>query len=290
MKKLVLLLICILLCGCKQEIEVKNVDLESINNFNYDSIDEFDFDLHCQEYLLVRMSDLKVLYAKDIDKNIYPASLTKLVTLDTVLNYVEDLKQTSSFTYTQLNNLIAQDASLAGLQVNYEYTIEELLYALILPSGADAAAALENYFASQDLDLIVEMNNIAKSLGCENSNFINTTGLHDDNHYSSLNDLFKIVLDVLKFDEGRQILESMRYTTSDDIHLMSSVRFVKAQGVKVLGGKTGYTPESGMSVVNLYKANNRSYILFVANALGDPYGKKEYFHYEDAMEIMEHLY
>ena len=287
MKKVLIIFICLLMFGCKPE--EKYVDIDTINNFNYDDISTLDFDLHSQEYLLFRASDLKVMYSKDADKKIYPASLTKLATLDTVLNLVEDLNETSSISSKQFWDLIAEDASVAYIQTDYDYTMKDLLYALILPSGADAAIALENYFTNRDMNLVEEMNKQLNKLGCSNTNFVNTTGLHDDNHYTTLNDLFKIVVDILSFKEGRQILETMHYKTEDNMNLLSSLRFVKDDDASVLGGKTGYTPESGQSVMVLFKKNNRSYILFVANAEGNP-ANEEFYHFIDAMEIIRSLY
>lgn len=286
MKKISVLLALLLLCGCKCE---KTVDLDSINNFNYDNIEEFDFDIHSQEYMLVRVSDFKVMYAHDEDKKIYPASLTKLLTLDTVLNKASSLYETSYVTYYQVQDLINDDASLAYIQTDHEYTLKDLIYALLLPSGADAAVALENYFTNLNMNLVDEMNKQAANLGCINSHFVNTTGLHDDNHYTTLNDLLKIVMDILTFEDGRQILETMNYVTEDGMHLYSTLKYIYDDNAIVLGGKTGFTDESGQSVIALYKANNRSYILLIANAMGDPY-IDQHWHYDDAMEIMNKLY
>ena len=132
------------------------------------------------------------------------------------------------------------------------------------------------------------MNKQLKQLRCNDTNFVNTTGLHDDEHYTTLNDLFKIVMDVLSFEEGRKILETTRYRTSDGIILMSSLKFTERDDVTILGGKTGFTTESGESVLVLFKKNNRSYILIVANAEGNPY-EQEFFHFEDVMEIISTL-
>ena len=287
MKKILVIFICLLLCGCKTE--ERHADLNAINNFDFDNSEELNFDIHSKEYMVIRMSDLKVLYEKDIDSKIYPASLTKLMTLDTVLNKVNDLNETSYITAYQVQELINEDASIAYIQTDYDYSIRDLLYALILPSGADGAVAIENYFSDHNMNIIDEMNNQAQRLGCTNSNFVNTTGLHDDNHYTTLNDLFKIVVDILSFKEGRQILETMHYKTEDNMNLLSSLRFVKDDDASVLGGKTGYTPESGQSVMVLFKKNNRSYILFVANAEGNP-ANEEFYHFIDAMEIIRSLY
>lgn len=286
-KVLVILIICLILCGCKANN--KAVDLDEINSFKYDELTDLPLDVHSNEYMLIRVNDFKVLHQKDVDKKIYPASLTKIMTLDTVLHCVDDLNEKSIITPEQVYDLILEDASLAGIKTNYEYTIRDLLYALILPSGADGAIALENYFESQNMNLIDEMNKLLVSLGCDDTNFVNTTGLHDDNHYTTLNDMLKIVMDVLSYEEGRKILETRMYTMDDDKRLYSSLLRIKDEDVNVLGGKTGYTPESGQSVIVLYKANNRSYILMLANAMGDS-KQKQFWHYEDAMDLMDKLY
>lgn len=286
MKKVLIILICLTLCGCKQE---KHVDLDSINNFNYDNVQELDFDIHSQEYMLVRMSDFKVMYSKDADKKIYPASLTKLMTLDVVLNNASSLDEKSYVTYEQVMDLIEQDASLADLWTDYDYSLRDLLYALILPSGADGAVALENYFADRGMNILDEMQKQLEKLGCNDTHFVNTTGLHDDNHYTTLNDLLKIVMDILSFEDGRIILETMYYDNDFNLSLGSTLRRIYSNKTQVLGGKTGFTDESGQSVIILFKANNRSYLLMIANAMGDPY-RDQLWHYDDAMEIMNRLY
>ena len=165
---------------------------KTINELDYSEMKEFDFDLHSQGYMLVRINDFKVLYGKNLEEQFYPASLTKVVTLDTVINDEIDLNDTSYITSDDYNNLIDADASLAGLKVNYDYSISDLLYALILPSGGDAALALENYYTNNDMNLVDDMGKLSEKLNLENSSFINTTGLHQGNLYTTLNDYSKV--------------------------------------------------------------------------------------------------
>lgn len=287
MKKYLIVLICLLMCGCNYN--TNEVDIENINTFNYDQVSELDFDIHSQEYLIVRVSDLTVLKSKNADKKMYPASLTKIMTLDAILHYADSLDDKSSVTYEQVLDLIDQDASLANIICDHDYSLRDLLYALILPSGADAAVALENYFTNKGMNLIDLMNDELKQLGCNDTNFVNTTGLHDDNHYTTLNDLFKIIWDVLSYEDGRKILETLHYNMEDGTSLVSSATRIYADDAIILGGKTGFTDESGQSINVLYKKNNRSYILLIANAMGNPYNG-EFFHYEDAMELIDKLY
>ena len=287
MKKILVILICLLLCSC--EAKTFNHNYDDIHEIDYSSAKTFDFDIRSNEYMLVNLSEFKVEYCKDNDLRIYPASLTKLMTLDTVLNTFDDLSVTSSISSEQIIDLINQDASLASLQADYEYTLYDLLYGLMLPSGADAAIALENYFIENNLNLMEQMKLQLDKLNCNDTNFVNSTGLHDDNHYTTLNDLLKILLDVLSFESGRTILETVNYLSEDHILFRSALQLINVDGVKVLGGKTGYTDESGQSVIVLYKANNRSYALLLANAMADSYYKQRY-HIDDAMEIMKQLY
>lgn len=287
MKKILILLLCLLLVSCNKE--TTNVDYEKINQIDFSNVQELELSLHSNEYMLVDLSEFKVLYGKDYDKQIYPASLTKLMTLDVVLNNVSDLNETSSVSSEQISELIQLDASLAYLKSNYEYSIKDLLYALILPSGADSAKAIENYFDSKDMDILVEIQKQLDKLGCNNTRFVNTTGLHDDDHYTSLNDLLKILLDILSYDEGRKILETIDYEMTDGTTLFSTIKKIAMQECSILGGKTGFTDESGQSVMILYRINNHSYVLMLANAIDDR-PNRETWHFDDAIEIINYLY
>ncbi|MBQ6492699.1 MAG: D-alanyl-D-alanine carboxypeptidase [Erysipelotrichaceae bacterium] len=288
MKKiLICLLAATLLCSCREQSF--KIDTSEINVLT-DNATELDFKLHSDKYLLVDLSDFIIKYKHRSDVIMYPASLTKVLTMDTVLNLVEDLDETSYVTYEQVEALIEEDASLAYIKRDYPYSLRDLLYALILPSGADASLALENYFSQRGIDLVEQMNIHAQQLGCTNSHFVNTTGLHDDDHYTTLDDLFLIVMDTLKFAEGRAIIESLHHVMDDGLTVSTGIRSLNVSAnTIVLGGKTGYTPEAGQNIVILYKNRGKSYMLLLGNADGS-YLRDEYWHYEDALTVLQQLY
>ena len=287
-KFLSLIFIVLIASSCKKAEDPFVPDTDNINVFRNDA-QTLDLDLHSGEYLLADLSEHQILYENLCDLSIYPASLTKVMTMDTVLHHISDLSERSSITYEQINGLIAEDASIAYLQGNYEYTVEDLLYALILPSGADGAVALENCFAEKGLDLVEEMNALAEDLGCGSTHFMNPTGLHDPDHHTSLNDLFLIISDVLCYEEGRKILETVEYTLEDGLKVESTLKPLCQMETAILGGKTGYTPEAGQSILVLFRENNRSYLLLLGNAMGS-YARKEYWHFEDTVHIFESLF
>lgn len=280
----------LLMCfGCHKDEKPFHIDTDSINSFSYIN-DELDFPLHSDKYLLVDLSDFSFTHAHRNDVVMYPASLTKVLTLDTVLNLEDDLDQMSYVTADQVKYLVEEDASLACIQSDYNYSLEDLLYGLILPSGADAALALENYFASKGIDLVYEMNKHAQEIGCTNSHFVNTTGLHDDDLYTTLDDMFLIVMDALKFEKGREILESLYHTMADGLKVSSGIRILNVNPhTIVLGGKTGYTPEAGQNIIILYKNKGKSYMLLLGNAPGS-YLYDQYWHYDDSLTVLDELY
>ena len=289
-----LITICVLLILIFTSLSIlsntsSKVDSKSINVLK-DVSQEFDFPLHSNSYMLVDLSDFKILYAHKNDIQIYPASLTKVMTLATVLDLCEDLDDVSFVSNQQVEDLIVEDASIAELQRDYDYTIRDLLYALILPSGADAALALENYFAYRGIDLVKQMNIHAQEIGCTNTHFMNSTGLHDDDHYTSIDDLYLIVMDTLKHEEGRAMLSSLYYQLEDGLRISTGVRMVaRTMKADVLGGKTGYTDEAGQNIIVLYRNKGRSFVLLLANAMGK-YSNDEYWHFDDALEIFDQLY
>ena len=144
-KFLILISIILIASSCQKAEELFVAQIDDINVFQNNAV-QLNLDLHSNEYLLADLSEHEILYENLCDLTIYPASLTKVMTMDTVLHHVSDLGERSSISYAQINALIAEDASIAYLKSDYEYTIEDLLYALILPSGADGAVALENCF------------------------------------------------------------------------------------------------------------------------------------------------
>ena len=288
MKKTALLLaIMFILCSCAKE-QTFSVDTSAINAMDYVT-EALGDDIHSAEYLVIDISDCDYVYSKDSDVRMYPASLTKLVTLDTVLSLADDLYDLSYVTYDQVEDLIREDASLAYIQRDYPYTLMDLLYALVLPSGADAAVALENYFSRKGISLVDEMNNRMLELGGTNSNFVNTTGLHDDGHYTCLDDLYLIVRDILKYKEGRQILNVLKYELEDGtmVHTTMGVAY-REHNFSVLGGKTGYTPEAGQNIIALCKYRGRSYLVMFGNAYGNR-RLNQYWHYDDVERVFEYL-
>lgn len=258
------------------------------NNIDYSRIDELDIDLYSRAYLLIRLNDGKALYGDKYDSVIYPASLTKVLTMNTLLSCFSDLDDVSSFSTSQYYELINENASMGGLVPEKMYSLNDLLYYLILPSGADAALAISNYFDSKGLNLVDEMNKRCEELHLSSSFFTNPTGLHDDNMYTSLKDLSLIYIDTLKYDVGKKVLKTA-YNSDFDLYSTLFSITNRDDNIVIFGGKTGYTDEAHQNIIIFYEADNRSYILLLANADGNA-SNGTHYHFEDVNTILDYLY
>lgn len=248
-------------------------------------------DLNSQHYLIFRTDTKTDYFAYEADEVIYPASVTKLMTLDAILALNPDLTSEVVMQTEDYALMYSRNASVANLGVGYKYTIEDLLYAMILSSGADACAALERYFENQGINLVEQLNQRAMDLGMDQSHFVNVTGLFEEEQVTSLNDLKKLVLDLWQYPQAKAILSSMAYESNNRTFYST----LNAYGVDdvgeahVLGGKTGYTYQSKQNIVVFYEVEDHIYCMMLAEADGNPVDG-EYFHADDCIDILSYLY
>ena len=185
----------------------------------------------------------------------YPASMTKMMTLIVAAEHAENLDDTFEMTTAITDPLFLENASVAGFLNGEQVTLRDLMYGLILPSGADCAVALALYTAGSEAAFADMMNEKVAELGLKNTHFMNPTGLHDENQYSTCHEIALILEYALRDDFMRTVLSTYKYTTEktpqhpDGITLYSTMQSRmygnEAPGMFILGGKTGYTTEAG---------------------------------------------
>ena len=209
-----------------------------------------------------------VLYNKGADEQRYPASITKIMTLlVAVENSTMDEKVT--FTETGVRNVTA-DSSNIGTQVGEVLTMEDCLYALIIQSANDVAAQIAEHVGGTEQAFIDMMNQRAQEIGCTNTHFANSSGLPDDNHYSSARDMALIFREGLKNDTFRKVIGTPDYIIQPT-NMNSQQRilhthhpmFAPESGFYYeccIGGKTGTTVAAGHTLVTGATRNNTTYI------------------------------
>ena len=217
--------------------------------------------LVAQHALLVDVDNNEIMAVKgSADDEIYPASMTKLMTLIVAVENCEDTNATFTMTADVLQPLWAQSASMAGFADGEEVTFTDLLYGAALPSGADATQGLAIMTAGSDEAFVQMMNDKAAELGLKHTHFVNTSGLHDENHYSTPEDIALIMEYLLKNELCKEVISTYTYTTSKTEQnpngiTLKSTMFNKmygneVPGITIGGGKTGYTDEAGQCLAS----------------------------------------
>ncbi len=233
-------------------------------------------ELYSTNAILVDNTSSLVIGVKDAYEKIYPASLTKVMTAVLALEYFTDLSEEIVISPEMFAYITAQNASVAGFSPGESVKVRDLLYGLLLPSGADAAIALATRVAGSEKDFAVLMNQKAAAIGMENTRFVTCTGLHDDGHYSTCYDLMLLFRYALGNAAFRRIVSTDSYTTSPTpahpkgIYLSHTLfKALKSSGRNnnyIAGGKTGYTLEAHQCLVSFAEIESRELILVTVGA------------------------
>lgn len=215
-----------------------------------------------------------VLYNKGADEQRYPASITKIMTL---LVAVENstMDEQVTFTETGVRNVNA-DSSNIGTQVGEVLSMKDCLYALIIQSANDVAAQIAEHIGGTEQAFIDMMNQRAQEIGCTNTHFANSSGLPDDNHYSSARDMALIMKEGLKNEDFRTVIGTADYVieptnmnTQQRILHTHHPMFAPESGFYYegcIGGKTGTTVAAGHTLVTAAKKDNTTYIAVTMRA------------------------
>jgi D-alanyl-D-alanine carboxypeptidase (penicillin-binding protein 5/6) len=154
------------------------------------------------------------------------------------------------------------DYAAIGLRAGQRVTIEDLLYATMLPSAGDAAQALAIYTSGSIANFANVMNQKAKELGLKNTHFSNPVGMNEDN-YSTAHDMAIILQAALKNKTFAKIFQTYRYQLKS-VNLTAEKTFTKRPDI--IGGKTGYTQLAGRCLASNSKLNGVNYILVTLGA------------------------
>ena len=234
----------------------------------------FDSSVDAQYAVLIDVTEGRVVAQRGADVQVYPASVTKMLTLLTAVEYIEDYTDTYEMSYEFLDSLYWQGATVAGFSSGEQVTLMDMMYGCILPSGADATIGLANYIAGSEADFAVLMNQKAEELGLKNTHFVNSSGLHDSNHYTTALDMAVVLAAAMENDLCRQVLSAYQYTTSATPQhpeglLLTSTMFSRMygdepEGALIIAGKTGYTSQAGHTMASYAQGEDGHDYIFVS--------------------------
>lgn len=221
----------------------------------------------------------EIVYAKNIYERLYPASTTKILTAYIALKYgnLEDYVTVSENAADQ-----ASDSSVCGLKAGDVVQLKDLLYGMMLKSGNDAAIAIAEHIGGSVEGFADMMNQEARAMGATRSHFVNPNGLPDENHYTSVYDLYLIFQNAVQDQTFLDIISTMSYDvvytdvngagvekTWENTNQYLTGKEKAPEGITVVGGKTGTTGAAGYCLVLYsYNASGQPIVSIVLKADG----------------------
>ena len=236
-----------------------------------------DLELYSENALLIDLESNTVLVQKNADARIYPASMTKVMTVLVAAEHIENWDETFTMTQSIIDPLFLADASMAGFVHGEEVSMMELLYGAVLPSGAEATEALAIVTAGSEEAFAALMNEKAQALGLQDTHFVDASGLHDENHYTTLSDMAIIMQAALDNPRCREVLTSVNHTSPATAQnpegvamtnrFLYRIRPQQTGTVDIQAAKTGYTAQAMNCCVSYgIMENGRAAICVTAHA------------------------
>lgn len=247
-------------------------------------------DCFSETYIVFDRETGQAIVSKDMHKKMYPASITKVLTVALVMER-HQMNEQITVTESMIAGIDPESSHIA-LAEGEQVTVEEMVYATMLYSANDAANVLAEYDAGTLDAFVWKMNNKAKELGAVNTNFMNANGLHDDDHYTTAYDFalilqwaltvkgFETVFGAAEYDmEPTNLNDERHFGTDDCLTVTSEYTYNGA-----VGGKLGWTPQATHTFVSAAKREDMS-LIFVSLATPTQWDK-----FKDAVALYDYVF
>ena len=230
-----------------------------------------------------------VLYGKNQDKQLFPASITKLMTA--LLSY-ENLDPDDTVTFSE-NAVFGIEfgSSNIGMDVGESITVDEALYGLMVASANEVAIALGERVSGTESDFVSLMNQRAAELGCKNTHFVNPNGLHDSDHYTTAYDMALIAREIYKYPDLIEYMSQLNYhflpskNQPDDFWILNTNDFLNNEFEydAIVGGKTGYTDQARETLVSFAERDGKKLICVIMR-------EEPPFQYFDTVDLLNYAF
>ena len=239
-----------------------------IFNLEYVSA-EISLDLKSESAIMIEASSKKILFEKNAHEKMAPASMTKIMTLLLVAEAIEENRISLDQEVIASEYAVSMGGSQVYLEANSKYKISELIKAVGIGSANDAAVVLSEVIGGTTENFVAMMNNKAKELGLENTNFKNPHGLDEANHYSTAYDMAIMASELVKYDFILDVTstyeDTFTHPNGESIWLVNTNSLIRFyDGVD--GLKTGFTTEAGYCLTSTKKIDDMRIITVTMNA------------------------
>lgn len=236
---------------------------------NINAIDN-DLTPNGQGAILIETNSRQILYEKNAEEKLFPASTTKIMTMILMFEAINDQKISFDDQITTSKYAASMGGSQVYLEVGEKMSLKDMFKSIAIASANDASVAVGEYIGGSIEKFVAMMNEKAKELGLKNTNFKNATGLHDPDHYTCAYDLAMMAAYLIEIG-GNDLLEVtslydsyIRENSKQSFWLVNTNKLLK-QYDGVDGLKTGYTKEAGYCLVTTAKRDDQRIIGVLMN-------------------------
>ena len=240
-----------------------------------------------QAAIVYNLDSNKIVYEKNPDTIYTIASLTKIMNAYTAINNIKNLDEKVTITKEDISNLWGY--TIAGLEEGDVVTYKDLLYATILPSGADASQALAYHISGNPEKYVELMNKEAQKLGLRNATFKDSYGGHDDNK-ATAREILRLTITALKNEEFSKIFKTTQKRLTNGKEVVNYTRSIATyhgfDSELITGSKSGFTIAAGLNLVSTTTIKNTNYLIVVLKCNVNSYNTQ---HVIDTYKIIHHL-
>jgi len=218
--------------------------------------------------IMIEASTGEVLYKKNANEKMAPASMTKIMSLILIMENIESGRLNWNDIVVVSKNASSMGGSQIFLETNEMMSVEDLVKGICIASGNDATVALAEKIAGTESAFVKLMNDKVRALGLKNTNFVNSTGLDAENHYSTAYDMAMMAKELIRHEkilEFSSIYEDyLRKNTDNSFWLVNTNKLVRYYSY-IDGLKTGFTSDAGYCLTATGKKNGMRLVTVVMN-------------------------
>ncbi len=248
------------------------------------------FDITAKAGMLVSLDTGETLYENRIDEKVFPASITKIMTATLMLEsekYNPDGK--IAMTEEILDMVLGTGLAVSLMKAGEEFTQRDLLYMVLMSSFGDSTYLAAQYYGGTVENFVAMMNAKAAELGLTGTNYTNPVGLHDENNYTTVRDIYILTSYAIKNETFFEVCGSTRYTftSSNAKRTLSTTNFLQDTTTNYYyqyakGVKTGFTDEAGRCLVSTASYNGYNYMCIL---MGCPDKASYKYHFAESAEL-----
>lgn len=250
--------------------------------------------------ILYEVNTDSLMYSYNADEALSPASLVKILT---ALIAIEKGSMTDVVTVSgDVLATLDKDAVVVKLVADEVVTVQDLLYCMMVGSGNDAAVILADHVLGSQQAFVAEMNSYAKDLGCNNTNFTNVHGLHDDEQYTTARDVARVVAHAIQNEQFCEVFGAKYYTVpetnksevrnlSSQNYLMNNDSVIDYFDERVIGSRIGTTSDRTRNVASVAQVNDMKLVCVVMGAESkyedDGYSIRVHGGYDETTKLLD---